>query len=66
MWDRVKALANEMQWRHDGQRLGLEGVFSGAALGMVLLYLVQEQAAQGLGSGTGPLPAAAAAGLGRG
>ena len=55
-----------MQWRHDGRRLGLEGVFSGAALGMVLLYLVQEQAAQGLGSGTGPLPAAAAAGLGRG
>lgn len=38
--------------RHDGRRLGLEGVFSGAALGLVLLYLIQEQAAaQGLGPG---------------
>lgn len=56
-----------MQWRHDGRRLGLEGVFSGAALGLVLLYLVQEQAAaQGMGPGPGPLPAADDAGLGRG
>jgi hypothetical protein len=38
--------------QHDGRRLGLEGVFSGAALGLVLLYLIQEQAlAQGLGPG---------------
>ena len=61
MWDRVKALANGVQLRHDGRRLGLEGVFSGAALGLVLLYLIQEQAAaRGLGPGTGPLLAAAA------
>ena len=38
--------------QHDGRRLGLEGVFSGAALGLVLLYLIQDQAAaQGMGPG---------------
>ncbi|MFM1811808.1 MAG: hypothetical protein RLZZ336_746 [Cyanobacteriota bacterium] len=45
--------------QHDGRRLGLEGVFSGAALGLVLLYLIQEQAAaQGLGPGGEALPLA--------
>lgn len=31
--------------RHDGRRVGLEGVLSGAALGLVLLVLVQDSAA---------------------
>jgi len=53
VWDRVKALANGVQLRHDGRRLGLEGVFSGAALGLVLLYLIQEQAAAGSGGSDG-------------
>lgn len=43
--------------QHDGRRLGLEGVFSGAALGLVLLYLIQEEAAaRGLGPGQEPGP----------
>ena len=49
--------------QHDGRRLGLEGVFSGAALGLVLLYLIQEQAAaQGLGPGREAPPLADAGG----
>ena len=53
--------------RHDGRRLGLEGVFSGAALALVLLYLIQEQAAaQGLGPGREPLPMDSDGPLGRG
>jgi hypothetical protein len=53
--------------QHDGRRLGLEGVFSGAALGLVLLYLIQEQAAaQGLGPGQEPLSVANENSLGQG
>lgn len=46
----MKALAEQVRLRHDGRRLGLEGAFSGVALGLVLLFLLQEgAAAQGFG-----------------
>ena len=41
----MNALAGGFNLRHDGRRLGIEGLLSGSALGLVLLVLVQEAAA---------------------
>ena len=47
----MRGLARGLTLRQDGRRLGLEGAFSGVALGLVLLYLLQDAAAaQGSGA----------------